>query len=377
MGLAAGGAGVSGMKPPSGCFMAVEAGVVPSVACGLVVASANAVVRLAQLASRHSVAPICNIRSGLRIVFLMDTLYITHPDCSLHDMGSWHPECPARLDAVNDQLLSSGMLDYVQQDLSVPVTDQDLLRVHTPDYLRYLEQNSPSSDGFSIDADTVMNRHTLPAARLAAGAGIKAVDALMSGQHRAVFCNVRPPGHHATPDAAMGFCFYNNIAIAAAYALEAYGLERVAIIDFDVHHGNGTEDAFAGDSRVMMCGFYQYPLFPGTRHDPAAANMFNVPVPAGTAGDELCQIVSDVWMPRLREFQPQMMFISAGFDAHREEDLGELRMVEADYAWITDQLVALADESANGRIVSMLEGGYCLSALGRSVVAHVRALSKL
>lgn len=307
----------------------------------------------------------------------MDTLYITHPECSLHDMGPWHPECPARLDAVHDQLLASGVMDLLQQEQAPDASDADLLRVHTPQYLQYLADNAPESGQFVIDPDTVMNPHTMAAARAAAGAGLRAVDIVMQGTHKTVFCAVRPPGHHATPGAAMGFCFFNNIAVAAAYALQVHGLDRVAIIDFDVHHGNGTEDAFAGDSRVMMCGFYQYPFYPGSRHEPPAANMLNVPVSAGTAGAELRQIVSDVWMPRLREFRPQMIFISAGFDAHREDDLGQLAMVEDDYAWITSQLVDLASETAEGRIVSMLEGGYNLSALGRSVVAHIRALSKL
>ena len=307
----------------------------------------------------------------------MTTLYITHPACRLHDMGSLHPECPARLDAVDDQLLMSGVSQILQPDQAPDATDIDLLRIHTSDYLNTLKQHVPESGTHEIDPDTLMNPHTLEAARAAAGAGIHAVDALMTGKHTTAFCSVRPPGHHATPSQAMGFCFFNNIAIAAAYALDVYGLKRVAIIDFDVHHGNGTEDAFAGDSRVMMCGFYQYPLYPGIRHEPAADNMINVPVSAGTTGTALRQLVTDTWMPALRAFQPQMIFISAGFDAHREDDLGQLNMVEDDYAWITQQLVTLAEQSAEGRIVSMLEGGYNLSALGRSAVAHIKALSKV
>ena len=307
----------------------------------------------------------------------MTTLYITHPACRLHDMGAWHPECPARLDAIDDQLLMSGVSQILHADQAPAASDADLLRVHTAEHLHHLRQHSPESDTFALDADTVMNPHTLAAARVAAGAGIHAVDTVMGGRHKTAFCSVRPPGHHATPRQAMGFCFFNNIAVAAAYALDVHGLARVAIIDFDVHHGNGTEDAFAGDSRVMMCGFYQYPLYPGTRHDPAAPNMINVPVSAGTSGPELRKIVTDTWMPALYAFRPQMVFISAGFDAHREDELGELNMVEDDYAWITGQLVALAEQTAAGRIVSMLEGGYNLSALGRSVVAHIKALSKV
>ncbi len=307
----------------------------------------------------------------------MDTLYITHPTCSLHDMGQWHPESAARLDAIDDQMLASGLIDFVQHHTAREATQDDLLRVHTPGYLKALSSQAPVNGFHAIDPDTIMNPQTLAAARVAAGAGLDAVDALMAGKQRAAFCSVRPPGHHATPDKAMGFCFYNNIAVAAAYALESWGLQRVAVIDFDVHHGNGTEDAFAHDQRVLMCSFYQHPFYPGTRHDPPAPNMLNTGVPAGTPGTDVRDLVRDVWLPRLYEFAPQMLFISAGFDAHVEEELGQLSMVEADYAWITDQLVTMADQTASGRIVSMLEGGYELSALGRSVVAHVRALSKL
>lgn len=307
----------------------------------------------------------------------MATLYITHPACRLHDMGMWHPECPARLDAVDDQLLMSGVSQILTADQAPDASDADLLRVHSPEYLKYLHDHSPVTGSFAVDSDTVMNPHTLTAARAAAGAGLHAVDALMAGQHKTAFCSVRPPGHHATPSQAMGFCFFNNIAVAASYALDVHGLSRVAIIDFDVHHGNGTEDMFAGDARIMMCGFYQHPLYPELRHNPAADNMINVPVSAGTSGAALRQIVTDSWMPALQRFRPEMIFISAGFDAHREDDLAQLNMVENDYAWITEQLVALAEQTAQGRIVSMLEGGYNLSALGRSVVAHIKALSKV
>lgn len=307
----------------------------------------------------------------------MATLYITHPACHLHDMGSWHPECPARLDAVNDHMTDSGLDIKMEAARAPEASDADMLRVHTREHLEHLKQLSPASGVVDIDGDTAMNPHTMSAIRVAAGAGLHAVDALMGGRNKTAFCAVRPPGHHATPDRAMGFCFINNIAVAAAYALDVHGLDRVAIIDFDVHHGNGTEDAFAGDERVLMCGFYQYPLYPGTRHEPPASNMLNKPVGAGTSGAELRRIVADEWLPALRNFGPRMVFISAGFDAHRDDELGQLNMTEDDFAWITRQLVEVADECAQGRIVSMLEGGYNLSALGRSVVAHIKALSKV
>lgn len=293
-------------------------------------------------------------------------------------MGSWHPECPERLDAINDHLLSSGVMSLLDvADGPRPATEAEILRVHTSAHLAYLKRLAPETGYASIDGDTSMNPHTLPAAFDAAGAGIAAVDAVMAGTVSSAFCSVRPPGHHAESGRAMGFCFFNNIAVAAAHALAHHGLSRVAIVDFDVHHGNGTEDIFYDDPRVMMCSFYQHPFYPNIRREDARDNMVNVPVDAYTTGFDLRQVVSDVWLPRLAAFEPELIFVSAGFDAHREDEMGQLGMVESDYAWITDQLVMLAERSAQGRIVSMLEGGYNLSALGRSVVAHIRSLSKL
>ncbi|MGE4370898.1 MAG: histone deacetylase family protein [Burkholderiaceae bacterium] len=307
----------------------------------------------------------------------MQTLYITHPACNLHDMGSWHPESPARLDAINDQLLASGLMPLLEPCQAECADDADLLRVHTAEHLAYLRGHAPESGRFQIDPDTIMNPHTLQAAWFAAGAGITAVDAIMAQRARSAFCAVRPPGHHAQRSKAMGFCFVNNVAVAAACALQKYGLERVAVIDFDVHHGNGTEDIFAGDPRVLMCSFFQHDIFPGRDVGIEADNMVNIPVQAYTRGDDLRMVVSDIWLPRLDQFRPQFVFISAGFDGHREDDMGQLGLVESDYGWITGQMVALADRHAQGRVVSFLEGGYNLSALGRSVVAHVRALAKL
>ena len=293
-------------------------------------------------------------------------------------MGSWHPECPERLDAINDHLLSSGILHLLDAtDDPRPATEAEILRVHTQAHLQYLKKLSPVSGHAEIDGDTSMNPHTLAAAFEAAGAGIAAVDAVMAGRAASAFCSVRPPGHHAESNRAMGFCFFNNVAVAAAHALEHHGLSRVAIIDFDVHHGNGTEDIFYDESRVMMCSFYQHPFYPNIRREGGRGNMVNVPVDAYTTGFDLRRVVSDTWLPRLTAFAPELILVSAGFDAHREDEMGQLGMMEADYAWITDQLMAVAENSAQGRIVSMLEGGYNLSALGRSVVAHIRSLSKL
>jgi acetoin utilization deacetylase AcuC-like enzyme len=292
-------------------------------------------------------------------------------------MGKWHPESPHRLDAINDRLLSSGLMDFLVQKQARPASDTDLLRVHAPEYLDWLRKNAPTEGYFPIDPDTVMNPHTLDAALAAAGAGITAVDAIMRDGYKHAFCAVRPPGHHARRAQAMGFCFFNNLAVAVAYAMEQYGLERVGIVDFDVHHGNGTEETFANDDRVLMCSFFQHPFFPGVRLDPAPSNMINIPVDPYTKGDALRQIVSDIWMPALVRHDPQFFFISAGFDGHREDEMGQLALVESDYAWITSQIVDLADKTANGRVVSFLEGGYDLSALGRSAEAHVRALAPL
>lgn len=309
---------------------------------------------------------------------LMETLYITHPSGWLHEMGPYHPECPQRLGAVSDQLLASGLMTCLREMQASPASDEALAAVHDPAYIARLRDITPSEGYVRLDQDTQINPYTFNAARHAAGAGIAAVDAVMGGQDSHVaFCAVRPPGHHAMPDQAMGFCFFNNVAVAARHALDAYGLERIAIIDFDVHHGNGTEAMFAGDARVLMCGFYQQALFPHRGETPQAANMCNVPLPPCSGGDAVRALVEQYWLPRLEAQQPQLLLISAGFDAHREDDMGGMTLTETDFTWLTRVLVEVADKYAQGRIVSMLEGGYELSSLGRSVVAHVRALSKL
>jgi acetoin utilization deacetylase AcuC-like enzyme len=222
-----------------------------------------------------------------------------------------------------------------------------------------------------------MNPDTWEAALRAAGAVIDATDRVIAGELTNAFCAIRPPGHHAVTEGAMGFCFLNNVAIGALHAIERHGLERVAVIDFDVHHGNGTEDILSGDDRVLMASFFQHPFYPYCGTENPAKNMVNVPLPAGTRGDRVREVVEQVWMPRLEAFEPQMIFVSAGFDAHREDDLGQMGLVEADYAFITKKLMDLAARHARNRIVSSLEGGYNLSALARSVAAHVRTLGDL
>jgi len=307
----------------------------------------------------------------------MQTLYITHPACHLHEMGDWHPESPERLDAINDQLLSSGVMGLIEPQEGRLATREDILRAHTADLYDFLVRHAPEQGYAQIDPDTYMNPHTLEAALAAAGAGLTAVDSLMAGHASTAFCAVRPPGHHACRNRAMGFSFFNNLAVTVAYTLEKYDLKRVAIFDFDVHHGNGTAEIFAGDPRVLMCGFYQGGIFPDVHTEKKAENMLNIPVEAYSTGDVIREVVTSRLMPELYSFEPEFVFISAGFDAHREDELAQLGLVEDDYAWLTSQVVALADQTAHGRVVSFLEGGYALSALGRSVVAHVRELAKL
>jgi acetoin utilization deacetylase AcuC-like enzyme len=308
----------------------------------------------------------------------MRTGYYTHPDCARHEMGQDHPECPARLAAIEDRLISAG-LDWALQRPQVPLAQEHELELaHSALYLAELRERGRLDEGYAwIDPDTLMNPHTLRAALRAAGAAVAATDAVLDGTLDNAFCAVRPPGHHATRDRAMGFCFVNNVAVAARHALDRRGLERVAVVDFDVHHGNGTEDILSGDSRVLMVSFFQHPFYPYSGTEDPAPNMLNVPLPAYSAGAQVREVVAHRWLPRLREFAPQMIFISAGFDAHREDDMAQMGLVEADYAWITRAIREVADEVCQGRIVSCLEGGYNLSALGRSVVEHVRVLAGL
>jgi acetoin utilization deacetylase AcuC-like enzyme len=296
-------------------------------------------------------------------------------------MGAGHPESPQRLDAITDHLIATG-LEVALERREAPQAGQSALeRAHDPDYvaplLAALERVEQTGTRRALDPDTIAGPGTRAAVLHAAGAAVAATDAVIDGQVDNAFCAVRPPGHHATRSRAMGFCFFNNVAIAARHALEVRGIERVAIIDFDVHHGNGTEDIVADDERMLMLSFFQYPFYPGSGTVPLGDNMVNVPVPAYTKGAEIRKLIETEWQPRLEAFEPRMLFVSAGFDAHREDDLGQLGLVEADYAWMTQWLMKMAARHARGRIVSCLEGGYNLDALGRSAAAHLRALAAL
>ncbi|HZT56659.1 MAG TPA: histone deacetylase family protein [Burkholderiaceae bacterium] len=308
----------------------------------------------------------------------MTTAFYSHPDCRRHDMGRGHPECPQRLDAIDDYLLATG-LDVALERHEAPLVDlRDVAHAHSSGYVAELRDALAQlpADGslLALDPDTCASAGTWAAVQRAAGAAVAATDAVIDGRAANAFCSVRPPGHHATRNAAMGFCFFNNVAIAARHALDVRGLQRVAIIDFDVHHGNGTEDIIAGDERVLMVSIFQDKLYPFSGGVPMGDNMVNVPVPAYTRGAAVRQLIEDRWMARLDAFAPEMIFVSAGFDAHRDDELGQLGLVEADYTWITEKIKALADKHAGGRIVSCLEGGYNLGALARSVAAHLRVL---
>ena len=309
----------------------------------------------------------------------MSTAYITHADCLRHEMGQGHPENPARLSAISEQMHSSGML-HEMRCLEAPLADEyDLKRVHRPAYVDLIFESAPIEGYAQLDPDTAMNPHSLNAARRAAGAGLLAVDEVMAGRAVNAFCAVRPCGHHATQMRSMGFCIFNNVGVAAAYALAKKGLDRVAIIDFDVHHGNGTEDIFSPPQwwdRVLMASFFQHPFYPYSGTTNPAPNMINVPLAAGSGGAAARQAIEALWLPALERFKPQMILISAGFDAHREDLLGGMDLVEVDYAWMTHALMVVAERHSQNRIVSMLEGGYNLAALGRSVVAHVKTLSE-
>ncbi len=313
---------------------------------------------------------------------------ISHPSCHRHRMPDGHPECPERLDAINNRLLTSGLDGLLMHKPAPEVTREQLLRVHEATYLASLDAAAAKIGDKQIlpfDTDVYLSADSLEAARHAAGAAVHGVDLVMAGDTDAVFCNVRPPGHHAEPDRAMGFCLYNNIAVAAAHALTHHGLERVAIVDFDVHHGNGTQAMFYDEPRVLFCSSFQHPFYPGTPINVKREHIVNVPLPATSHSEAFRAAIAKQWLPALERFRPQLLLISAGFDAHEEDDMSSISLTDRDYQWISEQLRTLVDQSretddSNDHcrgIVSTLEGGYALSALGRSAVAHIKALAKL
>lgn len=304
----------------------------------------------------------------------MTIAFISHPDCLLHDMGKYHPEQPARLRVIDDELIRVGLEAVLKQYSAPLVTREQLLRVHDEKYIDFIFASSPKEGLVPLDPDTWMNSHTLQAALRAAGAVVLGVDLVMSKETDAAFCNVRPPGHHAEKAKAMGFCFFNNVAVGVAHALEHHKLKRVAIVDFDVHHGNGTEDIFRHDERVLYCSSFQSPFYPFSGANTKSKHISNIPLPAGTTGKIFREKVEEFWFKKIMQFEPEMIFFSAGFDAYLKDEMSDLLLTEDDYAWITQAVKQIADEVCHGRIVSALEGGYELNGLGRCVAAHIRAL---
>lgn len=307
----------------------------------------------------------------------MTAAIISHPDCSLHDNGNqYHPESAERIDAINNQLISSG-LGWVLTHYDAPkASKSDLIRVHDKEYIERVFDQSPDEGHILLDGDTGMNPYTLNAALRSAGAMLKAVDLVMTDERKQVFCCIRPPGHHVGKHQASGFCIFNNVAVGAAYAMEQYHVQRIAILDFDVHHGDGTEEIFSGDKHVLFGSSFQHPFYPFSGAETNLPNIMNLPLSAGTTGTQWRAAIEKVWLPRLEAFKPELIIISAGFDSHWKDEMGGFELHEADYIWFTQEIGKLAKKYANGRLISCLEGGYDLSSLGRSAVAHIKQLAE-
>jgi len=307
----------------------------------------------------------------------LSTAFISHPDCHDHDTGEGHPENARRLSAIEDRLLSSSISHFLKYLDAPEVTREQLLRAHTAQYLSMLDAVMPRQGYVRLDPDTVVSSGTLQAAKRAAGSVVLAVDQIMSGQIRNAFCSIRPPGHHAEHDRALGFCIYNNLAVGVKHALDVYDLKRVAVVDFDVHQGNGTEDILLGDERVLYCSTFQHPFFPYTTLPENNENVISIPLDASAKSAEFRAAVKDHWIPALERFKPEMIFISAGFDAHQDDDMSYVSLTDADFRWVIEEIVRIADISASGHIVSTLEGGYEIHSLARCVETHIRVLMGL
>ncbi len=292
----------------------------------------------------------------------------------LHEMEANHPECPDRLKAINNILLSSNINVRLKHYDAPLATREQLCRAHDSEYVEQIFSKAPQEGIIRLDQDTTMNSHSLNAALRASGAVVLGVDLVMTGQCKLVFCSVRPPGHHAERKHAMGFCIFNNVAVGAAHALHEYHLQKVAIMDFDVHHGNGTEDIFQDNPSVLYCSTFQHPFYPFSGTEIKSDHIINVALPVGTGGSQFRTAVASQWLPILESFKPELIFISAGFDAHIDDNMAGLSLVENDFAWVTTKIREIADKYTDGKIVSVLEGGYSLPALGHSVAAHLDAL---
>jgi acetoin utilization deacetylase AcuC-like enzyme len=304
------------------------------------------------------------------------TILYTHPDCVLHNPGPGHPERPERLKAVLAALDQPDFAALDRREAPIAAIDQ-IARVHDADYVRTLLERVPAHGMLRLDPDTAISPESGNAALRAAGAAVAAVDAVMQGEAVNAFCAVRPPGHHAEPDHAMGFCLFNSVAVGAAHAEAAHGIERIAVVDFDVHHGNGTQTMAARRQNWLYASSHQYPFYPGTgsirEHGPHD-NIVNAPLASGAGRAEFRAVFDEVILPALDRFRPELLMISAGFDAHRRDPLASLELDEEDFAWVTEALAGVASRHSGGRIVSLLEGGYDLTALAASAAAHVRVL---
>jgi acetoin utilization deacetylase AcuC-like enzyme len=307
----------------------------------------------------------------------LTTAFISHQNCHLHDTGQEHPECAERLSAIDDKLLLSGLSDFLRNIDAPEVTRDQLLRAHTPGHLANMDAMMPEEGYARLDPDTVVCPQTMQAAKHAAGAVVAAVDLVMAGNIDNAFCSVRPPGHHAESDRALGFCVFNNIAVGTRHALETHGLQKVAVLDFDVHQGNGTEDILIGDDRVLYCSVFQHPFFPYTSQPENSKQVISIPLDAGAGSIEFRNAVSDLWLPALEHFKPEMIFVSAGFDAHVDDDMSYVSLTDGDFLWVARQIQQVAENHASGRIVSVLEGGYEVNSLSRCVETHLKVLMGL
>ncbi|GAB2711607.1 histone deacetylase family protein [Halomonas garicola] len=304
----------------------------------------------------------------------MITAYITHPHCALHHMGPEHPESPQRLEAISARLALAGLLQQTMQSEAKEASREDLARVHPSQHLQALKNVVPHQDIVMLNDDTLMNPESLKAAAMAAGAALRGVDQVYRHQADNVFCAVRPPGHHAEAAATMGFCFYNNVAVAAAYARKRYSARRIAILDFDVHQCNGTIDIFKEDPNVLICTSFQAPFYPWRYMEDDYHNVVNTPLEAGANGETFRQAIEDQWLPALHAFKPDLVLLSSGFDAHRNDSMSDLELSDGDFYWITRLAMEMATLYADGRLVSVLEGGYHLESLASATEAHLKAL---